>query len=208
MEKIKIIFIAMISAILIAPAVFASEIIGNLSTGIGNNGIENINAAVIVAPLADPLPGTYTAGQSIVLFADGPSIIRYNINGVAPNCVSGNVYSGPIDVNQTLVIKAIACYENDYFSPVVEFAYIINLLSLPAVSSNGSSGGGGISGGGSNILKITKAEPRVAGIATEDISQMTREEKLQRIAEIRLLLIQLIQQLIAELQKQLVAIKS
>jgi len=74
--------------------------------------------------------------------------------------------------------------------------------------SSPSSGGGGISGGGSNILKITKAEPRVAGIATEDISQMTREEKLQRIAEIRLLLIQLIQQLIAELQKQLVAIKS
>lgn len=66
-----------------------------------------------------------------------------------------------------------------------------------------SGGGGGISGGGGTAI----IKPQVAGAATEDFSQMTYEEKLQKIAEIRLLLIELIKQLIIELQKQLLVIK-
>jgi|ADurb_Leu_01_Slu_FD_contig_41_1390618_length_529_multi_2_in_0_out_0_1 hypothetical protein len=78
----------------------------------------------------------------------------------------------------------------------------------PSLSSSGggstnSGGGGGISGGGGTTI----IKPQVAGAATEDFSQMTHEEKLQKIAEIRLLLIELIKQLIVELQKQLLAIK-
>lgn len=79
---------------------------------------------------------------------------------------------------------------------------------VPSSSSSGggsanSGGGGGISGGGGTTI----IKPQVAGVATEDFSQMTREEKLQKIAEIRLLLIELIKQLIVELQKQLLVIK-
>jgi len=70
-------------------------------------------------------------------------------------------------------------------------------------SANSGGGGGGISGGGGTTI----IKPQVAGAATEDFSQMTREEKLQKIAEIRLLLIELIKQLIVELQKQLLVIK-
>lgn len=84
----------------------------------------------------------------------------------------------------------------------------------PAAASSSSSGGGG-GGGGSTAITVNKTEPQVMGASTEKIattegaekpiSQMTRAEKLEKIAEIRLLLIQLIQQLIAELQKQLLA---
>ncbi|GMX57834.1 MAG: hypothetical protein YFSK_1640 [Candidatus Yanofskyibacterium parasiticum] len=82
----------------------------------------------------------------------------------------------------------------------------------PAAASSSSSGGGG---GGGTAITVNKTEPQVMGASTEKIattegaekpiSQMTRAEKLEKIAEIRLLLIQLIQQLIAELQKQLLA---
>ena len=89
---------------------------------------------------------------------------------------------------------------------MAEFSYAI---SLPAFSlgSGGSSNG---TGGGAPA--VNKIAPQVKGALTstddvvqKPINQMTRAEKLAKIAEIRLLLIQLIQQLIIELQKQLLA---
>lgn len=81
------------------------------------------------------------------------------------------------------------------------------VVAAPSAPASSSSGGGGPSGGS---LAVNKVAPQVMGASTttdaviqKPISQMTYAEKLAKIAEIKLLLIQLIQQLIIELQKQL-----
>jgi hypothetical protein len=63
----------------------------------------------------------------------------------------------------------------------------------------GSGGGNGGSGGGDGTIIETKKE------GTGPVVKMSRAEILQKIAQIKQLLIQLIAQLIVELQKQLAA---
>ena len=110
---------------------------------------------------------------------------------------------------ETMTIIGQVMYNNEIadFEGQQSMKIIFSKGGSPSHVVSLNQGGGGGGGSGQYVAKI-EINPQVAGATIEDISQMTREEKLQRIAEIRLLLIQLIQQLIAELQKQLVAIKS
>jgi len=81
------------------------------------------------------------------------------------------------------------------------------IAPTPSPSSSGggsSSGGASVSsssggGGGATIV------PQVKGATSQKADQMTRAEILAKIVETKMLLIQLIQQLIIELQKQLLA---
>ncbi|MFA6376150.1 MAG: hypothetical protein WCX69_01980, partial [Candidatus Paceibacterota bacterium] len=86
--------------------------------------------------------------------------------------------------------------------------YVVNIIATPIIVPVASGGGGG---GGTSVT-ANKIAPQVKGASTtasdgvqKPIDQMTRVEKLEKIAEIKLLLIQLIGQLIIELQKQLLA---
>jgi len=82
----------------------------------------------IVAPTANPVAGTYTSTQNVILTAAGSSSIRYTTDGTtSPTCSSGTVYSGAISVNSSQTIKAIACYPDGASSSVSSFAYTINL---------------------------------------------------------------------------------
>lgn len=122
----------------------SSEATGTLTTGL--NGSTGINGTVIVSPMASPTAGTYTSAQAVVLTASGASSINYTVDGSAPTCSTGNVYSGPISVGSSETINAISCYPENNASVVASFVYAIN---IPTVS--GSSGGGGGGGGGGYI---------------------------------------------------------
>ena len=82
----KKILLALIVAIFVPGlALAASEVIGELDTGIGTG----FDAGVITAPTANPAAGTYSATQNVVLTAAGSSGICYS-TGANPVCA----YSG------------------------------------------------------------------------------------------------------------------
>jgi hypothetical protein len=87
---------------------------------------------------AEPVAGTYTSVQNVILSATGSLSIHYSLDGSIPNCSTGTVYAEAIPVGSSQTITAVPCYQDDYSSPAELFAYVINLPVVPA-----SSGGGG-----------------------------------------------------------------
>ena len=123
----------------------ASEVTGTLSTGLNSTVGNTVNGVVIAPPVASPVAGAYTSAQSVALSAPGASSIHYTIDGTAPTCSTGTVYSSAISVNSSMVIEAISCYSNGQSSTVASYLYAIN---IPATTSTSSGGGGGGGGGG------------------------------------------------------------
>lgn len=117
------------------PTAYASEVTGTLTTGVSTG----VTGTFAPTPSATPLPGTYSSAQDVVLSADGEDVIRYTTDGSAPTCSFGTVFSGHVDVDSSVTIRAIACYAG-VASQVGTFAYGIN---LPAAPSGGGGGGGG-----------------------------------------------------------------
>ncbi len=142
-------------------SVSASEVIGTLSTGIGNSSVSGV---VVAAPSASVAAGTYTATQSVTLTSLGSLSIRYTVDGTVPTCSTGTLYSGAIAVVSSLTIKAIACYVNNGASPVASYAYTI---SAAVVTSSGGGGGGG--GGGSSYVYV----PPTAATTTATTTKVT-----------------------------------
>jgi gliding motility-associated-like protein len=88
-------------------------------------------------PLFSVNPGFYAGAQSIILSNPDPTVtIRYTTNGTTPNATS-TIYTGPIAVNTTTVIRAVS------FSSTVGIApsftetntYFINVThTMPVIS--------------------------------------------------------------------------
>ena len=138
--KYKIIILLAVVALSANINVLASEVTGNLSTGLSNG----VQGTVVVNPTASPVAGTYSSVQTVSLMATGASNIHYTTDGFTPTCATGSTYSGAINVSSSLTIKAIACYPSSNTSTVVSFAYGIN---IPTPTPSGGGGGGGGGGG-------------------------------------------------------------
>lgn len=121
--------------------VFASEITGVLSTGIGNQGFVGV---IIIAPTATPAPGTYTVPQEInVILPEGAIDARYTLDSSNPSCPStGTSYITPIIAGSSVTVKAVSCYPNNASSTVASLVYTINAGSAPEPVPGG--GGGGV----------------------------------------------------------------
>jgi uncharacterized repeat protein (TIGR03803 family) len=93
------------------------------------SGTYTINLTV-AAPAFSPAAGTYTSAQSVTITtATSGATIRYTTNGTAPTTTSGTVYSGPVSINATTTLEAIA-YETGYAnSTVTSGKYTINLTA-------------------------------------------------------------------------------
>jgi len=124
----------------------ASEVIGDLTTGVSSS---NIQGTVIVAPTASPVAGSYSSAQSVTLSATDATSIHYTTDGTSPTCSTGSTYASAISVGSTLTIKAISCYANSNTSSVSSHTYTITIAG-----GSGSSGGGG---GGSAVVASTKS---------------------------------------------------
>ncbi|HEY1283568.1 MAG TPA: chitobiase/beta-hexosaminidase C-terminal domain-containing protein [Steroidobacteraceae bacterium] len=78
------------------------------------------------APVFDPPAGTYVTTQSVRISSATPdATIHYTSDGTAPTCSSGTVYTGAIEVAQSLTLSAIACAAGKLDSPVTSAAYVI-----------------------------------------------------------------------------------
>jgi len=81
----------------------------------------------VAAPTFSPAPGTYAAAQSVTISTTtSGATIRYTTDGSAPSGTVGTVYSGPISVNATMTIKAVAYQTGLTTSPVSTGAYTIS----------------------------------------------------------------------------------
>ena len=118
---------AMVGLLSAAPAL-ASEVTGNLNTGV-TNGVQGV---VIVAPAANPGAGTYTSSQTVSLSAQDASSIHYTMDSTTPTCTSGQTHSAPIVISSSKTLKALSCYANNQSSSVVNVSYVINLTVTPS----------------------------------------------------------------------------
>jgi len=163
-NKLKIsIFSALLFSLLTISGnmVMASEVTGNLSTGISSTVGTTVDGVVISPPVASPVAGAYTSAQSVTLVASGSTGIHYTVDGTLPTCTTGIVYSGTIVVNSSMAIQAISCYPSNKTSTVASHLYAIN---IPTSGGGGGGGGSGSSGGSSiNISVLGKVDANKDG---------------------------------------------
>ena len=100
------------------------------------------------APVFSPAPGTYASAQ-IVAMTSAASIatIRYTTDGSTPTETNGTIYSGPVTISNSIMLKAIA-YGSDFAdSPVTSGLYTIIASSATSINVihnfTGFDGGGG-----------------------------------------------------------------
>lgn len=118
---------------------------------IGNN--DATSAPVTITDnVAPPSPSglsdaSFKGTLSVALSSTGSSAIYYTTDGSTPSCGSGTLYSTPIELTESVTLKAIACDEASNASSVVSATY-----------TRRHSGGGG-SGGGGSYHPVTPATP-------------------------------------------------
>ena len=113
-------------------AVSSTETINAIATasGCGNSGVATATYTIAPAaatPTFSPAAATYTSAQTVTISdATSGATIYYTTNGTTPTTAS-TVYSGPIAVNSTETIEAIAAATGFSNSLVATAAYTINL---------------------------------------------------------------------------------
>jgi plastocyanin len=90
-----------------------------------------IDNGVPPAPTASPPGGTYRAAQTVTLSSVPGTTIRYTTDGSGPSGSSPQ-YTGPITVDRSLTIRAIAVDGEGDVSPAAAFAYVIDGTPPPA----------------------------------------------------------------------------
>ena len=91
-------------------------------------------AAASVAPAApsvSPASGSYTTAQSVTMAAATGTTIRYTVGTgttvpADPTATTGTVYSGPVSVSASSIVKAIAVNSSGQTSPVTRRDYTIS----------------------------------------------------------------------------------
>jgi pectate lyase len=86
------------------------------------------------APVFDPAPGAYTGVQHVTLTSATPgATFRYSTDGQNPVC-SGNLpYDGPIEIGNSVTLKAVACASGYSDSPITSGGYDITIPPPPSV---------------------------------------------------------------------------
>jgi RHS repeat-associated protein len=100
-------------------------------TGMGDSSVSTATYTITVAtPTLSPAAGTYTGSQSVTITsATSGASIRYTTDGTTPTSTTGTVYSGPVSVDASMTIKAIAYLNGMADSIVATAAYVINVTA-------------------------------------------------------------------------------
>lgn len=86
------------------------------------------------APVLSHAGGLLTGEVTVQITAPEGAVIYYTLNGETPTKKSG-VYTGPITVSDTTVLRAAACVDGELMSPVVSASYLYGVSSaVPVVS--------------------------------------------------------------------------
>ena len=115
---------------------------------------------VTPTPSLSPGGGTYSAGQTVAITdSDSSAVIYYTLDGSQPSS-SSTVYSGPLTLNNSVVIKAVAVDPADAPSAVVTGTYQISSGNGTIGFPNGFTSSVGMKLNGSatvtnNLLQLT-----------------------------------------------------
>ena len=113
---------------------------GNAAFQLSTDQSELTGAAVLPERLKTESPqydlpgGEYSEVQKLTFTYDDDTVIYYTTDGSVPSMDNGMIYSMPIEINQTVVINAIAVkygYEN---SDVITLEYVLPEVSMPTAS--------------------------------------------------------------------------
>lgn len=86
------------------------------------------------APVLSHQGGILTEMVTVEITAPAGAAIYYTLNGDTPT-VKSSVYSGPISISETTVLRAAACKNGELISPVVSASYLFGISSqVPVVS--------------------------------------------------------------------------
>ncbi len=89
--------------------------------------------AVTASPAFSPSGGTYTSAPSVTITsATSGASIRYTLDGSTPTSTTGTVYSGPVAINATATLQAIAYASGMTNSSITTATYTINGGGTPA----------------------------------------------------------------------------
>ena len=102
------------------------------------NGVSTINGVVSRVHFSAER-GFFTAAFPLVLSCETRGVtIRYTLDGSEPTLLRGLTYIGPINVNNSLFIRAGAFHEDQLSSKITSHSYLFNqsaaIRSLPALS--------------------------------------------------------------------------
>ncbi len=85
---------------------------------------ERRTTEAVAVPVANPPRGLYTQTIEIDLSTNtDPAHIRFTIDGSEPSAAKGTLYTGPIPISQTTILRAVAIKE-DQLSEVSTFTYL------------------------------------------------------------------------------------
>jgi alpha-tubulin suppressor-like RCC1 family protein len=85
-------------------------------------------APLVAFPIFTPPPGEYIPAQDVTIAtATDAAAIRYTTDGSTPTATLGTVYTAPVHVTDSLVLKAVAYRDGWTTSPVATGQYLIGL---------------------------------------------------------------------------------
>jgi hypothetical protein len=91
----------------------------------------------VAAPVFSPAPGSFTSAQNVsITSATSGASIRYTLDGSTPTTTAGTLYSGPVFINSTSVLKAVAYASGMTTSGVTSGTYTIG--SSGGVTTSGT----------------------------------------------------------------------
>jgi uncharacterized repeat protein (TIGR03803 family) len=115
------------------------------------------------APIFSPAAGTYTGAQTVTITsaASGASI-NYTTDGSTPTETSGTLYSGPVNLSSTIILKAVAYEAGLIDSPVTSGIYtitsptsLLNVIGNFDPANNGQYPSGLVQGSDGNFYGTT-----------------------------------------------------
>ena len=90
---------------------------------------------LVAAPTFAPAAGTYISTQAVTIAtATADAQILFTSDGSTPTCTTGTVYTGAIEVAQSVTLNAIACKKDAIDSAVTTAAYVITPPAAAPVS--------------------------------------------------------------------------
>ena len=110
-----------------------------IKSGLTNSSVASVNVTVVGAvaiPVASPVAGDYTGTQSVTLTTStAGASIYYTTDGSTPD-ITKTLYSGPISLPGSTVLKAIGIKSGSTSSPVSSDIYVITPYAYTIYSAS------------------------------------------------------------------------
>jgi hypothetical protein len=98
------------------------------------SGQYTINLPPAAAPVVSVTPGTYSGTQTVTITDASGTSLYYTTDGSTPTATNGTLYTGPVTISGTTVLKVVAIEYGYSGSPVTGGVYAIT--SSPAATLN------------------------------------------------------------------------